>query len=217
MEVVLEEKQTLVENESRLLSDRHEQLAAWQKEKGTLENEIGRITGQYKSLQEEFGLLSRELEENKRNAELLSLELEELRRLRNEQALHEGEVVKELSLRCEMYEKWRSALIAQNPYLVKLVRKSHHHKFDSKNWEEFFLNFKKAFPGFVDHLDDLYPMEPRWCQICCLVKLGIKNGLISEIYDLKPDTITSIKAEIKKAHFSTLGKQSLDNIMKRWY
>ena len=48
-------------------------------------------------------------------------------------------------------------------------------------------------------------------------KYAIKNGLISEIYDLKPDTITSIKAEIKKAHFSEFGKQSLDNIMKKWY
>ncbi|WP_304966610.1 tetratricopeptide repeat protein [uncultured Parabacteroides sp.] len=217
LEAALKEKQILVEKESQLLSGRHEQLAAWQKEKGNLENEIGRITGKYNSLQEEFGLLSRELGENKRNAELLSQELEELRGLREEQALRESEIVKGLSLRCEMYEKWRSALIAQNPYLVKFVRKSHHHEFDSKDWEEFFLNFEKVFPEFVDHLDDLYPMEPRWRQICCLVKLGIKNGLISEIYDLKPDTITSIKAEIKKAHFSVFGKQSLDNIMKRWY
>ena len=217
LETALKEKQILVEKESQLLSDRHEQLSAWQKEKGNLENEIGRITGEHKNLQEEFGLLSRELEENKRNAEQLSQELEELCRLREDQALHESEVVKGLSLRCEMYEKWRSALIAQNSYLLKFVRKSHHHEFDSKDWEEFFLNFEKVFPEFVDHLDSLYPMEPRWRQICCLVKLGIKNGLISEIYDLKPDTITSIKAEIKKAHFSTFGKQSLDNIMKRWY
>lgn len=217
LETALEEKRLLVEKESRLLSDRHEQLTAWRKEKSCLKNEIDSITGKYNSLQEEFGLLSWELEENKQNAALLSQELEELRGLREKQVLRENEIVKGLSLRCEMYEKWRNALIAQNPYLVKFVKKSYHHVFDSKDWGEFFLNFEKVFPEFVDHLDCLYPMEPRWRQICCLVKLGIKNGLISEIYDLKPDTITSIKAEIKKAHFSEFGKQSLDNIMKKWY
>ncbi|MCD7849948.1 MAG: tetratricopeptide repeat protein [Parabacteroides sp.] len=210
LEVTLKEKELLLDKKISLLHERDKQLSSSLKENKKLEKEIISI----KHEQEE-NRIHLELEEKSRNA--LNQELERLRLQREEQALREEDVINVLSQMCDMYKDWKNALIGQNPYLSKLIRKSRLYKFTSKDWDEFFLNFEAVFPGFADHLDERYSMDHRWLQICCLVKLGLKNSKISEIYDLKPDTITSLKADIKKAHFSEFGKQSLDNILKRWY
>lgn len=157
-------------------------------------------------LEEYQNKLNDKIEENEKLSEALESVLIEKKILvdDNQLLLHEKD---------RLIVNWRNALIARNTYLSKLIKKNHLSEFESKDWEDFFLNFETIFPGFVDHLNNLNLVEPRWLQICCLVKLGLKNGVISEIYDLRPDTITSIKAEIKKTHFSKYGKQSLDKIL----
>lgn len=116
-----------------------------------------------------------------------------------------------------LHQHWINLLTQKNPYLYQLMRKPHLHPFSEKDWNEFDENFERVVPGFIDYLDHKYSMDCRQLQICCLLKLGMKNSKISEIYDLKPDTITSLKAEIKKAYFADKGKSSLDNILKNLY
>jgi len=172
-----------------------------------MENELLRIK------QEQNDNLLR-LESEKNNKEALVRELEDLRAQREEQRLCEENVIKDLSLKCKMYEEWGSS---GNSHLSKFIEKTPIQKLEEKDWEIFFQNFETVFPGFIDHLNNLYSMDQRPLQICCLLKLGLKNNKISEIYDLRPDTVTSLKAEIKKKYFSEFGKQSLDNILKKWY
>lgn len=210
LETTLEEKRTLISQKESLLHEKDELYSIWKNEKSNMENELLRIK------QEQNDNLLR-LESEKNNKEALVRELEDLRAQREEQRLCEENVIKDLSLKCKMYEEWGSSLIRQNSYLSKFIEKTPIQKLEEKDWEIFFQNFETVFPGFIDHLNNLYSMDQRPLQICCLLKLGLKNNKISEIYDLRPDTVTSQKAEIKKKYFSEFGKQSLDNILKKWY
>lgn len=210
LEAILEEKRTLISQKESLLHEKDELYSIWKNEKNNMENEVHRIK------QEQNDNLLR-LESEKNNKEALVRELEDLRAQREEQRLCEENAIKDLSLRCKMYEEWGNSLIRQNPYLSKFIEKTPIQKLEEKDWEVFFQNFETVFPGFMDHLNNVYSMDQRQLQICCLLKFGLKNNKISEIYDLRPDTITSLKAEIKKKYFSEFGKQSLDNILKKWY
>ena len=210
LETTLEEKRTLISQKESLLHEKDELYSIWKNEKSNMENELLRIK------QEQNDNLLR-LESEKNNKEALVRELEDLRAQREEQRLCEENVIKDLSLKCKMYEEWGSSLIRQNSYLSKFIEKTPIQKLEEKDWEIFFQNFETVFPGFIDHLNNLYSMDQSQLQICCLLKLGLKNNKISEIYDLRPDTVTSLKAEIKKKYFSEFGKQSLDNILKKWY
>lgn len=210
LETTLEEKRTLISQKESLLHEKDELYSIWKNEKSNMEKEVLRIK------QEQNDNLLR-LESEKNNKEALVRELEYLRAQREEQRQCEENAIKDLSLKCKMYEEWGSSLIRQNPYLSKFIEKTPIQKLEEKDWAIFFLNFETVFPGFIDHLNNLYSMDQRQLQICCLLKLGLKNNKISEIYDLRPDTVTSLKAEIKKKYFSEFGKQSLDNILKKWY
>lgn len=210
LETTLEEKRTLISQKESLLHEKDELYSIWKNEKSNMENELLRIK------QEQNDNLLR-LESEKNNKVALVRELEDLRAQREEQRQCEENAIKDLSLKCKMYEEWGSSLIRQNSYLSKFIEKTPIQKLEEKDWEIFFLNFETVFPGFIDHLNNLYSMDQRQLQICCLLKLGLKNNKISEIYDLRPDTVTSLKAEIKKKYFSEFGKQSLDNILKKWY
>lgn len=210
LETTLEEKRTLISQKESLLHEKDELYSIWKNEKSNMENEVLRIK------QEQNDNLLR-LESEKNNKVALVRELEDLRAQREEQRLCEENAIKDLSLKCKMYEEWGSSLIRQNPYLSKFIEKTPIQKLEEKDWAIFFLNFETVFPGFIDHLNNLYSIDQRQLQICCLLKLGLKNNKISEIYDLRPDTVTSLKAEIKKKYFSEFGKQSLDNILKKWY
>lgn len=210
LETTLEEKRILISQKESLLHEKDELYSIWKNEKSNMENELLRIK------QEQNDNLLR-LESEKNNKEALVRELEDLRAQREEQRLCEENVIKDLSLKCKMYEEWGSSLIRQNSYLSKFIEKTPIQKLEEKDWEIFFQNFETVFPGFIDHLNNLYSMDQRPLQISCLLKLGLKNNKISEIYDLRPDTVTSLKAEIKKKYFSEFGKQSLDNILKKWY
>lgn len=202
-ESILKEKACLMHQNKVLLTEQDQKLLA-------LSKESQQYLKQYTSLRHE-----QELAQN--GQEQFKLEMDKLLREKEDLLQQEQKSAKESKAQIGMYKKWQAAILEQNSFLSKLIKKAHPDPFSEEAWEEFMLNFDKVFPDFIGHIKEMYLPTPRDLRICCLVKIGFKVNKIADLLKLETNTVTKLKGEIRKNYFSSDKEHTLDRILRNWY
>lgn len=208
LERIYSEKMDLTSKHSVLLGQQNKLYA----EVSHLSKVNKKIEEQIVDLKQKQALGEEEYEQLKREAEFLGQEKEQ-------QLQQARKILDQYKYQNLQYEEWVKKNILRNPYLSKLIETKLFHTFEAKDWKIFEMNFDQIFPDFRKHLLEKFPTElnERDIRICCLVKLGIKTGKISEMLNLDPSTITKQKKEICTKCFLSSGRQSLEGILSFYF
>nr|WP_321375598.1 hypothetical protein [uncultured Bacteroides sp.] len=144
------------------------------------------------------------------------IRLQEIEKLQSDKRIAQQEL-KEVELRETFYRQLNFVSVPELRGISEKRKRevNEHIRLTEDDWAHIIENTNATFNGFVGRLKNTFPkLSDADIQLCCLVKMQLKQADIAEIFNVEKDSVKKRKMRIRKDKMCLDGDKTLDETLR---
>jgi hypothetical protein len=144
------------------------------------------------------------------------IRLQEIEKLQSDKKIAQQEL-KEVELRETFYRQLNFVSVPELRGISEKRKRevNEHIRLTEDDWAHIIENTDTTFNGFIGRLKNSFPkLSDADIQLCCLVKMQLKQADIAEIFNVEKDSVKKRKMRIRKDKMCLDGDKTLDETLR---